>query len=247
MTFYAHIQPRAYFSWDAAEDSEVEREKAQKAAAAKAKADAEAAANKKSKAQRVEEHREANRRRRAAGEDEDSSSEEDEAGRRARLQQTEQDADLKHAQDLFDNVGLGPKTKTTVVKGSVIEQDGQTIDLAKLPLFTPSTKAQFQTLSDVLVPLLNANAKKAQYSLWVQDFAKRITIDLPSTETKKVVSSLTAQMNEKIKEEKAQEKGGKKSKAAKSKTTLSAGRDIGRGVADVAAYGNDDLDDDDFM
>ncbi|KFY41211.1 hypothetical protein V495_05018, partial [Pseudogymnoascus sp. VKM F-4514 (FW-929)] len=38
-------------SWDAAEDSEVEREKAQVAAAKKAKADAEAAANKKSKAQ----------------------------------------------------------------------------------------------------------------------------------------------------------------------------------------------------
>ena len=42
-------------SWDAAEDSEVEREKAQVAAAKKAKADAEAAASKKSKAQRVAE------------------------------------------------------------------------------------------------------------------------------------------------------------------------------------------------
>jgi translation initiation factor 3 subunit J len=40
-------------SWDAAEDSEVEREKAEKSKAAQAKLEMEAAANKKSKAQRV--------------------------------------------------------------------------------------------------------------------------------------------------------------------------------------------------
>ena len=60
--------------WDAAEDSEVEREKAKKAAEAKAKADAEAAANKKSKKQRIEERI---KERQAALEDEDDESDVD--------------------------------------------------------------------------------------------------------------------------------------------------------------------------
>ena len=50
-----------------------------------------------------------------------------------------------------------------------------------------------------------------------------------------------------MKEEKLQDKTGKKSKAAKTKTTLSAGRDIGRGGADTTAYDEDGLDDGDFM
>jgi translation initiation factor 3 subunit J len=49
-----------------------------------------------------------------------------------------------------------------------------------------------------------------------------------------------------MKEEKAQDKTGKKSKAAKSKTSLAAGRDIGRGIADTTSY-DDGLGDDDFM
>jgi translation initiation factor 3 subunit J len=41
-----------------------------------------------------------------------------------------------------------------------------------------------------------------------------------------------------MKEEKAQEKGGKKTKAAKTKTTLNASRDTGV-RADTAAYDDD--------
>jgi translation initiation factor 3 subunit J len=236
-------------NWEEAEDSEVEREKAKKAAAAKAKADAEAAANKKSKSQRVEEHREAARRRRAAEEEEESSEDEDEAEKRNRLRQSEQDADLKHAQDLLDNVGLGPKSRTAPNKATIIEDKsnpGQTIDLSTLPLFKPVTKSQFEALSTTLVPLLTSASNKPHYSLWLADFVKKIAADLPSTEVKKAASGLTALSNEKMKEEKAMEKGGKKSKAAKSKTTLAAGRDLGRGVADTTSY-EDELGDDDFM
>lgn len=134
-----------------------------------------------------------------------------------------------------------------MVKGTVIEQDGATLDLAKVPLFAPTTKDQFATLTNVLAPLLTRQSKKPAYSLWLQEFCKKLAADMPSTEIKKVASSLTASMNEKLAAEKAAEKGGKKTKAAKSKTTLSAGRDIGRGVADTGAYGADDVDDDDFM
>ncbi len=237
-------------NWEEEEDSEAEREKAAKAAAAKAKADAEAAASKKSKAQRIEEHREANRRRRAAEEDEESSDEEeDEAAKRARLRQTEQEADLKHAQDLLAGVGMGPKTRTAVNKSVIIEDKenpGQAIDLSSLALFKPTTKAQFDALSATLVPLLTASSSKPHYPLWVTAFVKQICADMPSTEIKKAASALTALSNEKLKEEKAQEKGGKKSKAAKSKASLAATRDIGRGVADTTSY-DDGLEDDDFM
>ena len=236
-------------NWDEAEDSEAEREKAKKAAEAKAKADAEAAASKKSKAQRIEEHREEARRRKLAEQDEDSDSEEDEAEKRARLRQTEQEADLKHAQDLLANAGLGPNKRSTTNKAVIIEDKnnpGQAIDLSSLPLFKPATRAQFEALSTTLVPLLTASTPKAHYSLWVQEFVKRVCADLPSTEIKKAASGLTALSNEKLKQEKDADKTGKKTKAAKSKTTLAAGRDVGRGVADTTSY-EDGLGDDDFM
>ena len=237
-------------NWEEEEDSEVEREKAKKAAEAKAKADAEAAANKKPKSQRVEEHREANRRRRAADEDAESSDEE-EADKRARLRQTEQDADLKHAQDLFGNAGLGPTSRSAKNKAVIIEDKanpGQTIDLSSISLFRPTTKSQFDALTQTLVPLLTASSSKPHYAIWLSAFVKQIAAELPSAEIKKAASSLTALSNEKMKEEKAGEKTGKKSKAAKSKTTLAATRDMGRGMADTTSYDDDGgLGEEDFM
>jgi translation initiation factor 3 subunit J len=241
-------------NWEEEEDSEAEREKAAKAAAAKAKADAAVSAAKKSKSQRIEEHREEARRRRAAeeeeGEEEETSSEDDDpAQKRAKALQAEKDADLKNAQDLLANVGMGPKTKSAPNKALIVEDKsnpGQAIDLSTIPLFTPSTRSQFDALSTTLVPLLTASSYKPHYSLWLQDFVKKISADLPSTEIKKAASGLTALSNEKLKEEKAQDKTWKKSKAAKSKTTLAAGRDVGRGIADTTSY-EDGLGDDDFM
>lgn len=236
-------------NWDEEEDSDVEREKKAKAEAAAAKAKAEAAANKKPKSQRIEEHREANRRRRAAGEDEESS-DEDEADKRARLRQTEQESDLKHAQDLLASAGLGPTTRTTKNKAVIIEDKanpGQTIDLSTLPLFRPATKSQFDALSQTLVPLLTAASSKPHYSIWLSSFVKQIAADLPSAEIKKAASALTALSNEKMKEEKSGDKTGKKSKAAKTKTTLAATRDMGRGMADTTSYDDGGLEDDDFM
>ncbi|EXJ81417.1 translation initiation factor 3 subunit J [Capronia epimyces CBS 606.96] len=237
-------------NWDEEDDSEVEREKAAKAAAAKAQAEAEAAAKKKTKAQRIEEHREANRRRREGqGEAESSDEDEDETTRRLRLRETEQEADLKHAQDLFAGVGLGPTTRSTTNKAVIIEDKenpGLTIDLSSLPLFRPGTKAQFDALSATLVPLLTASSSKPHYPIWVANFVKQICAELPSAEIKKAASGLTALSNEKMKEEKAQEKGGKKSKAAKTKASLAATRDIGRGLADTTSY-DDGFGEDDFM
>jgi translation initiation factor 3 subunit J len=74
--------------------------------------------------------------------------------------------------------------------------------------------------------------------LFLQEFTKQLAKELPSDQIKKVASGLTALSNEKLKEEKAAEKGGKKSKAAKSKVALTASRNISS-VADVNAYDDD--------
>ena len=233
------ICPQVLDSWDAAEDSEVERQKAKKAAEAKTKADAEAAAKKKTKSQRVEEKRTETMRKKHA-EEELSEEEEDPAARKARLRQHEQDSDLKHAEDLIGNIGISkPRAET---KGVVVldpNDPTSTIDLATLPLFNPNTKDQFKELSATLVPVLAANAKKAQYTLFMQEFSKQIVKELPSDQIKKIASGLTTLSNEKMKEEKLAEKGGKKSKAAKSKATLVANRDTSF-KADTTSYADAD-------
>jgi len=226
-------------SWDAAEDSEVEREKAKVAAENKAKADAEAAANKKSKAQRIAE-KQAEKARRMA-EESDESSEEDEATRRERLRRTEQESDLKNAEDLFGNIGISNKRKATTAANAVqvdSKNPASTIDLTTLPLFDPKTKAQFEKLRDTLVPVIGANSGKGHYVLFLQEFTKQLAKDIPSDQIKKIASTLTALGNEKMKEEKNAEKGGKKSKAQKTKVALVASRNAST-TADVNAYDED--------
>jgi len=234
-------------SWDAAEDSEVEREKAKKAAEAQAKAEAEAKANHKSKSQRIEEKRQAAMRRRLAEGDEDSSEDEDEAEKRARLRATEKESDMKHAEDLFGAVGINNKRgagKPVTLQDA--SDPTKTINLSDLAIFNPSGKDGFAKLRETLVPLLVANSKKPQYALFLQEFSKQIAKDLPSDQIKKVSSALATLSNEKMKEEKATEKGGKKTKAAKTKSSLVATRDVSY-KADTSTYADDGLGDDDFM
>lgn len=229
-------------SWDAAEDSEEEREKAKKTAEAKAKADAAAKANHKTKSQRLEEIREERRRQKAAEEDEEDESEEDEADRRARLRASEKASDMQHAEDLFGGVGGVPASRSNPKAVTVSQSDdpNDAIDLSKLKIFNPTDAKQFNKLREVLVPLLNQNGKKAQYELFMKEFTKQIVRDLNSEQVKKIASGLTTISNEKMKEEKAAEKGGKKTKAAKTKTTLNANKSLARD-ADTAAY-DDGLD-----
>lgn len=231
-------------SWDAAEDSEVEREKAKKAADAKAKAEEEAKKNHKSKSQRIEERRQENMRKRLEDADFDSEDDEDEAKRKARLRREQKESDLKHAEDLFEGIGV-PATRSNPKAITVADekQPGNAIDLSAMSLFSPSTKDQFAKLREVLAPLLVQNARKAQYTLFMQEFAKDIVKELPSDQIKKIASGLTTLSNEKMREEKEAAKGGKKSKAAKTKTTLAGARNL---ETDTTAY-DDGLDDDDFM
>lgn len=110
-------------------------------------------------------------------------------------------------------------------------EPNKTVDLSALPLLKPATKSQFELLRNTLGPIIGANTKKPHYTLFLQEFAKQLAKDLPSDQIKKIASSLTALSNEKMKEEKAAEKGGKKSKAAKTKTSLAG---VSRGGATEA-------------
>lgn len=232
--------------WMDQEDSEVEREKAKKVAEETAKAEAEAKANRKTKTQRIEEKRLAALRRKMEEEGADSSDEDEtEADKRARLRASEKEADLKNAEDLFGSgstVGMlannrGDK-KVTVVEGN---NPSDAIDLSALKLFSPAGVAGFQKLRETLIPLLLNNGKKAGYPSFAQEFAKQMCKDLTSDQLKKAASGLTTLSNEKMREEKAGEKGGKKSKAAKSKVTLNASRDVSR-AGDTMAYDDGGLD-----
>lgn len=227
--------------WEEQEDSEVEREKAKKAAEAKAKTEAEAKALHKSKSERIEERRLENMRKKAELEETSDEEDEDEAEKRARTRASEKESDLKHAEDLFAGIGVSDKRGDKPVTVQVDESNpGNAVDLTSLKLFQPQSIPQFQKLRDTLVPLLIANSKKPQYALFLQEFTKQICKDLNSEQIKKVASGLTTMSNEKMKEEKAADKGGKKSKAAKTKVALSATRDISS-RADTTAY-EDGLD-----
>lgn len=164
--------------------------------------------------------------------------EETEAEKRERLRRTEQEADLAHAADMFGDIGISAGRAKTRTAAVVVDSSDptNTIDISKLPLFQPKTKAQFENLRTILGPILSANAKNAQYSLFLQDFTKALAKEMPSEQIKKLASSITALGNEKMREEKAADKGGKKTKAAKTKTSLVTGR---ANVADTSHYDED--------
>lgn len=234
-------------SWDA-DDSEEERKKEAKKQAAAEKAAAEAAANKKSKTQRIAERAAQNAAQREAaklaGEDFE---EETPAERRIREEKMRVEGDMVHAEDLFGAVGIsagsgvgerGVKPVTAVDP----KDPAKSIDLSSLPLFAPTNKDGFTQLREVLVPLLAANTKKAHYPLFLQEFVRQLAKDLPSEQARKVASGLTTLANEKQKEEKAAEKGGKKGKAAKGKIALAAAGKAG-GDLDTTNYNDAAFDD----
>lgn len=180
----------------------------------------------------------ANMRKKAQEDEETSSEEEEEAVKRERLRRTEQESDLKHAEDLFGNVGISKSRGTPKAVVTDPSDPSNSIDLSSLQIFNPSTKDQFLKLRETLIPIIAANSKKAHYTIFMQEFTKQIVKDLPSDQIKKIASGLTALSNEKMKEEKAADKGGKKTKAAKSKATLVANRDTSS-RADTTSYGAD--------
>lgn len=163
------------------------------------------------------------------------------------MRKTEKDSDLKHAEDLFGDIDLNRTRNRGAPRAIVVENSGdptQAVDLSAMPLFKPATKDQFTKLTNTLIPLLTVHSKKPAYSLWAQDFIRQLLKELPSAEVKKVSSVLTTMSNEKMREERAADKGSKKTKAAKTKVSLVTSRE---NKIETNSYDDDGLDDDDFM
>ena len=142
---------------------------------------------------------------------------------------------------MFGNIGISNDRKVATAANAVVvdsKNPTATVDLTTLPLFDPKTKLQFEKMRDTLIPVIAKNAQKAQYIIFLQEFTKQLSKDLPSDQIKKIASSLTALSNEKMKEEKAADKGGKKTKAQKQKVALVASRNAST-AADVNVYDED--------
>ena len=181
------------------------------------------------------------------------------------MQQQEIDADLNHAVDLFAGAvvediadhgvtsapspapspapssSVGVSSPPTDVKRKAIAiadpvDSSKSIDLSTLPLFNPTTKKQFTDLQDTLAPLLAQNVKKPHYSLFVQELTRLLIKDMGSEQIRKVASTCTTLTNEKLREEKAAEKGVKKTKAQKTKTTLVGARGKDSDRLDTKTY-----------
>lgn len=231
-------------NWSDAEDDEeaAEKVKAQEKGRAEAAAKKlqEEASNKKTGKQRIEE-KIASRKNKPVEADDESS--EDGSAIRARLRKTEKDADLKNAEALFSSMGVTERSAPIIAEDP--NHPGATIDLTTLPIFNPSNKESFVRLREALVPILQTASKKAQYPLFLQEFVRQISKEIGSEQIKKLASTLTTLANEKMKEEKVRDGMGKKTKAAKTKTTLNATRG-GAGKVDTNAY-DDNFADGDFM
>ena len=177
------------------------------------------------------------------------------------MQQQEIDADLNHAVDLFAGAvvediadhgitsapspsspsSAGVSSPPSDVKRKAIAiadpvDSSKSIDLSTLPLFNPTTKGQFTNLQDTLAPLLAQNVKKSYYPLFVQELTRLLIKDMGSEQIRKVASVCTALTNEKLREEKAAEKGVKKTKAQKTKTTLAGAGGKDSDKLDMKAY-----------
>ena len=122
------------------------------------------------------------------------------------MRQAELDASRAQAEELFGDLSVSNKTRAGKAITVTDESNpGNAIDLSSLSIFNPNTKDQFTKLRETLTPLIAANSKKGQYSLFLQEFTKQIAKDLPSEQIKKIASGLTTLSNEKMKEEKAAE------------------------------------------
>ena len=143
---------------------------------------------------------------------------------------------MRHAEDLFDDVGTsGTRGVSRQINVADPNDPANLIDLSKLVIFDPKTKNQFTKLRDTVSPLIASNTTKPHYVVFLQELTKELCKDLKSDEIKKVSSGLTTLANEKMKEEKAADKGGKKTKAQKTKIGLNAARDTSA-RADTATY-----------
>lgn len=184
----------------------------------------------------------------------------DEKTRKEMLKSAEVDADLNNAADLFDGLGLNEHPRSRAGAGGGSGALKLTVDtpLAVHPLFTPTTKQEYEKLRKTLGQQLADMSEKS--SLF---YANSLAIDLvrdicgPLTieQTRKAISTLNSLVTQKVKDERQnrlKKTGGTATGGAGKKKAKGARVNVGSESLKKDNYedfidGDDGLDDDDFM
>lgn len=165
---------------------------------------------------------------------------EDPSTKRDRQRQAELDSDMMNASALFGNTGgIADNIAKTEAPAPTPAAPAKLSDLA---IFHPKEKKDFTNLKETLVPILTDLNKTSPlvYPDFAITFAKAMAEPLKVEQLRKLISTLNAYQNEKIREEKAAR--GKKKKPGLAAASAKINDD-----KDTSTY-NDNFDDfDDFM
>lgn len=232
-------------SWDVDSDEEREKEKAKKneLAAMKAAQKAKLDAKKKGKEKTLMEIDLV-----------------DEKTRREMLKKEELASDLNNAADLFDGLGVAdhPRARANANNTNAVLKLSAETPLTAHPLFTPTSKADYEKLRKSLGSTLKELSEKSTLfyanSLAI-DLARDICDPLTVEQIRKVISTLNALVTQKVKEERnnrlkktgGTSLGGAGKKKAKSAQVNTGPASFKKDNLDDFMGGDDGLSDDDFM
>lgn len=166
---------------------------------------------------------------------------EDPSTKRDRQRQAELDSDMMNASALFGNTG-GIADNIAKTEAPAAAAPAAPQKLSDLAIFHPKDKKDFTNLKETLVPILTDLNKTSPlvYPDFAITFAKAMAEPLKVEQLRKLISTLNAYQNEKIREEKAAR--GKKKKPGLAAASAKINDD-----KDTSTY-NDNFDDfDDFM
>lgn len=183
----------------------------------------------------------------------------DEKTRREMLKQAELNADLNNAADLFDGLGVAdhPRARAnqSTPRGLTLSAD---TPLTAHPLFTPTTKQDFEKLRKNLGSTLHELSEKSAlfYANGLAiDLARDICEPLTVEQIRKVISTLNAMVQKKIKEERQNRLkktggtslGGAGKKKVKTAVVNTGPASFKKDNLDDFMGGDDGMSDDDFM
>lgn len=167
----------------------------------------------------------------------------DPSTKRDRQRQAEVDSDLMNASELFGNTGNSADSSAAQFSAAAPAAPAAPMKLSDLAIFHPKEKKEFTALKETLAPILTDLSKTSPliYPDFAITFARALSEPLKVEQLRKLISTLTAYQNEKIREEKAAR--GKKKKPGLAAASAKINDD-----KDTSTYTNDNFDDfDDFM
>lgn len=160
--------------------------------------------------------------------------------KKERQKAAELQSDLKNASDLFADLHVHPRERANKAEPAVSPAPAGPTKLSDLPIFKPKSKQEFDNLRKTLVPLLTSlqEQNSLQFANFITDFCRDCCKPLSSDQSRKVASTISAVSNEKQREERLNR--GKKQKPMVKQASQKVDE-----VKDTTNF--DDFDDDDFM